>query len=463
MTFSWHTAFMVGARLLLTWVLTTMSTPVSAAEPAQVRVALDTDLPVWVGQKVAFHVDLMSATFFAGTPTFDLPDLPGVVLMKVDARPVVSTEQVNGGTYSVQRHEFVLFPQQSGTITVPPFWVRFAVAPAFGKPPVKQTLMTGTLMVEVSMPPGTAGVALLISTTDLTVDDIWSPALGDDYIVKAKVGDALTRTIIRRAADVPGMAFPPLPFGTHDGLSVYPKPPAVEDSTHRGDFTGQRIETVTYMCEKAGTYTLPLLTIPWFDVDEAQLKRVELPAVTLEVVAHPRLSLDPPSSTASHLRLTYRGWWRIGGTVCVILVAALLLWRFRHPLSLRLNGWRSSRAESQAASFARLKTACRSGNPAEVFNALMRWLDGTHAGAGVATIEQFLQEAGDDELRAQVEQLHRLLFAPHSDSKPPWSGYLLYARLVHVQKHRHRRPHSSVSQRRGVLPTLNNPASQTGL
>ena len=456
MTVSWHQAFVVGAHLLLTWVLTTISIPASAAEPAKVRIAFDTDLPVWVGQKVAFHVDLMSATFFSGTPTFDLPDLPGVVLMKVEARPVVSTERVDGDTYSVQRHQFVLFPQQSGTIMVPPFQARFAVAPGFGRPPVEQALMTDTLMGEVRMPPGTAGLSMLISTTDLTVDDMWSPALGDDHTVK--VGDALTRTITRRAADVPAMALPPLAFAAHDGLGVYPKPPAVADSTQRGDFTGQRIETVTYMCEKAGTYTLPTLMLPWFDVDDEQLKHLELPAITLEVVANPRLPLDVPTSKASRPRSTARAWWRISGTIFVTLVAALLFWRFRRPLAIRLNAWRSCRTESPAASFARLQTACRSGNPAVAFNALMRWLDRTQAGAGVATVEQFVQETGDDELRAQAEKLLGVLFAPQSVANTIWSGHALYDRLAHVQKHRRHGHNSAVLQGRKTLPTLN-PAS----
>ncbi len=180
----------VGTSLLLMSALATMSTPVNAADLAKVRVALETNPPVWVGQKIAFHVDLMSPTFFSGTPTFDLPEVPGGVLMKGDERPVVSTEQVDGNTYSVQRHQFLLFPQRNGTIIVPAFQTRFAVAPAYGKPPVEQKLVTDPLRVEVRMPPGAEGLSMLISTTELNVNDKWSPALGDHHTAKVKVGDA---------------------------------------------------------------------------------------------------------------------------------------------------------------------------------------------------------------------------------------------------------------------------------
>ena len=54
------------------------------------------------------------------------------------------------------------------------------------------------------MPPGAEGLSMLISTTALTVDDQWSPALSDDRTMKLQVGDALTRTLQRRATEVPG-------------------------------------------------------------------------------------------------------------------------------------------------------------------------------------------------------------------------------------------------------------------
>ena len=98
------------------------------------------------------------------------------------------------------------------------------------------------------------------------------------------------------------MVLPPILFGSFEGLGVYPKPPVVEDATQRGDFTGQRIDTVTYLCEIVGTYRLPALSIPWFDVDDNKLKHVELPAVTLEIAENPKLASTrrgPSASTAA--------------------------------------------------------------------------------------------------------------------------------------------------------------------
>ena len=48
---------------------------------------------------------------------------------------------------------------------------------------------------------------------------------------------------------------------------MYPQPPVVQDHVERGAFTGERIQTVTYMCERPGAVTLPALSLPWWDVE----------------------------------------------------------------------------------------------------------------------------------------------------------------------------------------------------
>jgi hypothetical protein len=452
---SWYKSFTIGAGLSLLLLLATLSIPANGAERAKVRVALDTALPVWVGQQVAFHVDLLSPTFFSGTPAFDLPNLPGAVLMKVDERPTLGTEEIAGVTYSLQRHAFVLFPQRAGTLIVPAFQARFAVAPAYDKPPVAQHLMLDPLTVEVKMPPGAEALSMLISTTDLTVDDQWSPALSDDRTVKLKVGDALTRTLKRRATDVPGMVLPPIVFGSFEGLGVYPKPAVVEDATQRGDFTGQRIDTVTYVCETEGTYRLPALSLPWFDLDDTQLKRVELPTVTLEVASNPQLALDAPSPQAPQPRSTTQAWWRIGGLVVVILIAAWWLQRFYRPLATRLSLWRNHRAGREAAYFARLQTACQSEDAATAFNAFTRWIDHLYDADGLATIDQFVNHAEDADLRHQTEQLERQLFAAPASPHEVWSGQIFCQRLAAVRKQLHGRTTRFNLQAPPALPPLN--------
>lgn len=43
----------------------------------------------------------------------------------------------------------------------------------------------------------------------------------------------------------------------------------------RGEFIGERVETITYVCERPGTVTIPTLVIHWWDLVVFSWKDVE--------------------------------------------------------------------------------------------------------------------------------------------------------------------------------------------
>jgi hypothetical protein len=83
--------------------------------------------------EVPFFVELRAGGSFTGTASFDLPQLPGALLMKIGA-PVVSSQNFEGRSWFVQTHEFALFSQKPGTLEVPAFKVRFASREGFTGP-----------------------------------------------------------------------------------------------------------------------------------------------------------------------------------------------------------------------------------------------------------------------------------------------------------------------------------------
>ena len=163
---------------------------VYAAEPVRMRSSLVKPGPVWVGQRVTLKVELLTTTFFAGAPVFQLPTIPQALLMQIEDHPVLGTEQVDDTTYNVQRHELSLFMLRPGVYTVPPFTIRFASALRYGEPPVEHQLTTQAIQVEARMPPGAEHLPSLISTRALRVTQTWQP-----QPEQAHLGDAFTRTI----------------------------------------------------------------------------------------------------------------------------------------------------------------------------------------------------------------------------------------------------------------------------
>jgi hypothetical protein len=95
--------------------------------------------------------------------------------MQLEERPVLGSEEIDGESYTVQRHELALFIMRPGVAQVPPFTVRFESPPGVGEQPLEHRLTTPALQVEARMPPGTEHLPGLIASPGLRVDQVWQP------------------------------------------------------------------------------------------------------------------------------------------------------------------------------------------------------------------------------------------------------------------------------------------------
>src|SRR5262249_31350994 len=158
---------------------------------ARVRASIATKDDIWVGQRVTLVVELLAPGTFASAPAFDLPQVPGVILVPPEGSPVIGTEDADGTTYTTQRHELACYAQRGGSIEIPGFSIRFESSEAFGRPAVEQRVTTDPVSFTAKMPQGTEGLATVITTHDLKVEENWDPQPGNG---PAKPGDAFTRT-----------------------------------------------------------------------------------------------------------------------------------------------------------------------------------------------------------------------------------------------------------------------------
>ena len=257
----------------------------AVAQEPKVRASIGTQGDRWVGQRIALVVELLAPGYFSGVAGFDLPNPPGLLLTPPEGSPVVSSKTIEGTSYTVQRHELAVFSRRAGEQTIPPITVRFRFKRnPLDKETIAAAMKTEPITFNAKLPPGAEKLGSLISARNLKVEEAWTPDLG-----KAKVGDAFTRTITFTAPEVPAMAFPPFPAGTIDGIGIYPKPPEVLDESNRGSLTGKRRDTIIYVCQRAGRFTIPAVRVTWFDLDATKLQTIDFPARQLSVSANPVL------------------------------------------------------------------------------------------------------------------------------------------------------------------------------
>lgn len=265
----------------------------ASAQEAMVRTHVNTKQTPWVGQKFTVVVELLSPGFFSGSPVFDLPKVPGLLIFAPEDHPVLGSETINGVSYTSQCYEFAVFARQAGDFEIPSFPIRFHVKhSALDKDSIPATVNTEALHFTANLPPGAENVSTLISSTELKADEQWKP-----MPAKAKTGDAFTRVITWSAADVPGMAFPPFPAEKIDGLGIYPKSPQVTDHEERGTLTGSRQDTIVYVCQQPGHYVIPAAHFTWWDTGQQQLRTIDFPERSFDVVPNPAFVPHPSLAT----------------------------------------------------------------------------------------------------------------------------------------------------------------------
>jgi hypothetical protein len=428
------------ACLILFAVWSLFSNPVLAAEAIILRTAV-TPEEVWVGQKVLLHVDVLAKNGWAQLKKVGNVEVDGTYLLRLETQGTRLSETIEGDRYTGQRYEFMLFAQRDGTLTVPPVPVDVEVKTWGDSGGTRNERMLLPLVEFVTRtPPGAEGLSGLISTTDLTANQNWDPETESPM-----VGDAIERTISLRARDVSGMAFAPMLHGKIENLGIYPGKPAVEDTFARGDLTGTRVETVTYVFERAGDFEIPDVALPWWDVDANELKHVVLPGLSLQVTGSP-FTESEALQQAEHQQNTRLLW----SALLAIVVAAVAVVRFGDRLASRWTAWRQARSEKEAMYFRRVRRSARSGNQNAVLRDTMRWLDRVNDTPHPARLDRFFQQYGD--VRSQ-EAAILLTDSRVSDRKQ--SDLAALINVLAAARKRWQKEQRGKGRVTGLLPDLN--------
>ena len=360
-----------------------------------------------VGQKINIIVEVFSETHFSGSTRFTLPDIAGAVFYKPEERAVVSTQEIDGVSYSVQRHEFAFYPQRAGTFTIPPFNVRYGIAGKPGKKTTEHTTQTQAIEITAKMPPGAEKLHSLITTTELKVTESWSPAIKASYTA----GNAIKRHITFRAPEMPGMVFPAIRIPETDGLKIYRARAEINDKINRGSLTGERSDTITYVCQEPGHYELPAVNIHWWDLDQQTLKTITLPAVTFKVT--PSLNANKtPEAKQSEPVLSKK---IIFSTLIALLGVLFIFYKFRAPLQQRYTDWQKQRQESESATFKKITPDL---SPADTLNAINHWL--THKASPYTNLTDWVAQQSTPDLTQHVEVLQQAIISqdPHWNATP---------------------------------------------
>ncbi|MDH3902545.1 MAG: hypothetical protein OES90_04915 [Xanthomonadales bacterium] len=416
--------------LLLTGLLLPLALPaqdagIDAGLKAAIDINVEQDREIWAGQQVTLMLDLKTTGFSFSNTHFNLPEVSGAFLMQTDTTTIKLTEKIDGRDWQIIRYPLALYPQNAERLQVPPIDVRFTTSAGFGSEEKAFEFKTDPLDLTINLPPGAKPGELIVTTTSFELEHDWQPAKGT-----SKTGDAVTLTVNRRAGDISAMLLPPLPVFRTEGLAAYPQEPDVNDKTDRGDLTGERSDSITWVIEQAGYYEIPGIRFQWWDPDSLELKQQIIPGMSLDIA--PVAAEDTVTVTAGSPG-TNSGWpLKLWIAVIAALLAFVLWLLFRRKLH-------EQHPVNERTTFTRLTNACKNNQAGQTYTAIHAWLEFIPLVAPnhprPLTLNEFAGVCEDRQLAIDLDKLQSALVISASD----WQGDALLSSLQRIRRRINRR------------------------
>ncbi|WDO00642.1 BatD family protein [Aeromonas allosaccharophila] len=326
------------APLAITLLLGAMLLPATAAAQERAPAAQVTlkswlkdqgenNAPYAVNQQITLYLELATNRWFTAGTRIGQFELPGVMVKQRSELATNYTQRRDGETWSHQRWELTLYPQQSGQFEIPAIAVRVTVAQPDGRSQ-PLTLTTRPQRFAAALPDPTLTVGgRWLSASNLTLSQRWQSSADDQADGELRVGDAITRTVTASGQNTLSVLIPPLipplipAYDNDQRVQAYPAQARLDDTQERGEYLSSREDQTTYIVQRGGELTLPALELRWWNSQTRQLETLTLPGQTLRVRHTP----------ASWLAAYGPGLAAVAGALALLVLMLLAIARYyRH-------------------------------------------------------------------------------------------------------------------------------------
>lgn len=416
-------------RALLLVLLCHFPLAAAAAEPFATA-TIDAADKIVSGQQVHVTVDVYAPDFFTLPPQFPLFEVPNALVTLPEERAQNLSKTIDGIQYSGIRRRYAVVPEIAGSYALPTIRIEFAYSIDGKATPGHAETAPVTFTAE-----GAAAFAARHLTIEQTFDR-------DPKTLKT--GDALVRTITITAEDTQAMMMPPLQAQTSPSLTQYAKTPDIQDDVPIGRGSGsRRTQAFVYTAAAEGSFDIPTIAYPWFDLDAKQEEQASLPAIeVLVAAAPPKAGIAPSPLQETKTPFEHRQRLTLG--VVAILAAASAIWVARglpHATASWFAVVRLQIRQSRRYRLRQLRRIILSASLPQVHAGLHQWA----RAEGFRTLHAWAA-TGDPALPVEIGKLESALFS----GKTGTFDRRHTARLVTTAGGR-----AKTRNRRSALPELN--------
>ncbi len=378
-------------RALLAALLTCLAGSAWALEQPTVEVKLS-DTAISIGEPLDLEITVLGPTWFPQAPEFPSFELPNAVVRLPPNSSRGISQRKDQALWSGVTRTYQIYPLTSGRFRLDGQQVRVVYADP-GRSSIKTELTIPSIEFEAIVAPGAEDLSPYVAGRSLTIERI----IDSDTDALA-AGDGL---VVRYVAELDGLLslfLPPLVSPKQaPGLSVYANQPVLTD-----DAIARRSETLTYVFNAGGTFTLPPATLRWWNTKTGSIELATVAPLTL-TVAEPPFSAGGVGQTVTQINR-----WILVVTALPVALVLWMLYRLASAIGACWHQRRSRYRASERFAFNALQQALNSGDVKAANHALLRWLDRLQP---VMCSQQFAERFGDEQLRKQITDLRRSAYA----------------------------------------------------
>ncbi len=407
---------------------------------------------VFVGEQLIYTLRVLYAADLsnASLQPFDLPDVD------VEELPERRYQRsIDGRRYSVVERRYALFANEAGELVIPQQELDGVIGGSsrfgftierFGQRSQRIRIASKEQSINVKPLPDGQSVSTWLPANQLSLKEEWGNNLSE-----VRVGEPVLRKIQLSVEGLPAARLPEIKMADIRGLNIYPEKPVLNSENTEQGVVGQRTETLAFIPTEQGNYTLPKLTLNWWDAKNKQFKTAELPERTLTILPAKEgaLSRDPIPLSPSDIDIkgsaplkenglpenSVQTWWQYLALFSTFawMLTLVYLWSTRNRVAVTDIKNKDADNPRLRHVYQQLKTACLNNEAAGAKAALEKWLSVRFPGTGNGSIVDKAIKLDSQELSQQVNKLNSSLYGQGVEDGE-WNGSDLLALIAELDR-----------------------------
>ena len=383
------------------------------------------------------------------------PTLTGAAIEQV-GKDQESEGIVNGKRYRIIERTYAITPEHSGELTL--------VTPMFsGDVMVQSKRRSGFLSFGETKPVNVLGDKLTLKVRPipasfpidansswlpselLTLHQEWQPEPSE-----FKVGEPITRTITLTAAGLGKAQLPKIMMNAPTGLKIYPDQAELHSNLTKERLISQKRQNFALVASHAGEYTLPKITIAWWNTVTNKYQQAILPEQTITIkentdapqpsignTAKTQLVLPKSISTAplaqpiiiektSYLQWLFLALW--------LLTSIAWLTHIIYLKRSKVINTKQTVTKTKNSHYLALMAACKQNNAEQALDLILPWLNNltsNHGNSEISTLSEAITQIDNKAFTCAINEVQQHLYGKNSN-KNTWLGINLLKAIQQV-------------------------------